>query len=433
MQSNCLALDAAPRKKTTRWACDPDTAVAIGVISALTLLVVVLAMGRVKLKIKRLENNSGRQVTYSKRRSGILKKAKELSILCDIDLMLIMFSPTDKPTICIGDRSTLEEVVAKYTQLTPQERAKRKLESLEVIYLNRQIFRHGFSLDTNLNCCAQKGSKEDFQETRPRCKYSRLSRLAELSAELVSLQGQVAELQKRVSDWSDPEKVDNIDNIRAMEQSLKETINHIQIHKGNFGKQHLIGLQYAATQFQTDMQLPLGLPGESGPSSWFQNGGADGQQAMMLTDESGLLHQRDIAQGYPSYFSTVKQDPDTGGSSSDHGQVVLHHPQPPDFSQTECLTSLHLPSQQFPYAPFDHHGLYSDRIFRPDAVELHAGSVASMDFLSGQYDLPRPGDDASFHNWASAAACSATMFDQQQQQQHQHHQQPQSSPAQVSA
>lgn len=104
MQSNCLALDAAPRKKTTRWACDPDTAVAIGVISALTLLVVVLAMGRVKLKIKRLENNSGRQVTYSKRRSGILKKAKELSILCDIDLILIMFSPTDKPTICIGDR-----------------------------------------------------------------------------------------------------------------------------------------------------------------------------------------------------------------------------------------------------------------------------------------------------------------------------------------
>jgi hypothetical protein len=143
--------------------------------------------------------------------------------------------------------------------------------------------------------------------------------------------------------------------------------------------------------------------------------------------------RRDIAQGYPSYFSTVKQDPDTGGSSSDHGQVVLHHPQPPDFSQTECLTSLHLPSQQFPYPPFDHHGLYSDRIFRPDAVELHAGGVASMDFLSGQYDLPRPGDDASFHNWASAAACSATMFDQQQQQQHQHHQQPQSSPAQVSA
>jgi len=60
-------------------------------------------MGRVKLKIKRLENNSGRQVTYSKRRAGILKKAKELSILCDIDIVLLMFSPTGKPTLCLGE------------------------------------------------------------------------------------------------------------------------------------------------------------------------------------------------------------------------------------------------------------------------------------------------------------------------------------------
>ncbi|KAJ0976325.1 hypothetical protein J5N97_018290 [Dioscorea zingiberensis] len=61
-------------------------------------------MGRVKLKIKRLENSSGRQVTYSKRRAGILKKAKELSILCDIDIVLLMFSPTGKPTLCLGER-----------------------------------------------------------------------------------------------------------------------------------------------------------------------------------------------------------------------------------------------------------------------------------------------------------------------------------------
>ncbi|KAK8931131.1 MADS-box transcription factor 16 [Platanthera zijinensis] len=61
-------------------------------------------MGRVKLKIKRLENLSGRQVTYSKRRAGILKKTKELSILCDIDILLLMFSPTGKPTLCLGEQ-----------------------------------------------------------------------------------------------------------------------------------------------------------------------------------------------------------------------------------------------------------------------------------------------------------------------------------------
>ncbi|KAH0457968.1 hypothetical protein IEQ34_013283 [Dendrobium chrysotoxum] len=60
-------------------------------------------MGRVKLSIKRLENTSRRQITYSKRRTGIVKKAKELSILCDIDILLIMFSPTGKPTLCLGE------------------------------------------------------------------------------------------------------------------------------------------------------------------------------------------------------------------------------------------------------------------------------------------------------------------------------------------
>ncbi|KHG01028.1 Floral homeotic APETALA 3 -like protein [Gossypium arboreum] len=88
-------------------------------------------MGRVKLKIKKLENPNGRQATYAKRKHGIMKKANELSILCDVEIVLLMFSPTNKPSLCIGKRSSIEEIIEKFAQLTPQERAKRKLESLE--------------------------------------------------------------------------------------------------------------------------------------------------------------------------------------------------------------------------------------------------------------------------------------------------------------
>jgi hypothetical protein len=90
-------------------------------------------MGRVKLKIKRLESTSNRQVTYTKRKNGILKKAKELSILCDIDIVLLMFSPTGRATAFHGEHSCIEEVISKFAQLTPQERTKRKLESLEAL------------------------------------------------------------------------------------------------------------------------------------------------------------------------------------------------------------------------------------------------------------------------------------------------------------
>lgn len=53
-------------------------------------------MGRGKIAIKRIESITSRQVTFSKRRKGLLKKAHELSILCDADVSLIVFSSTGR-------------------------------------------------------------------------------------------------------------------------------------------------------------------------------------------------------------------------------------------------------------------------------------------------------------------------------------------------
>ncbi|XP_074339231.1 MADS-box protein FLOWERING LOCUS C-like isoform X2 [Apium graveolens] len=53
-------------------------------------------MGRKKLEIKRIEDKSNRQVTFSKRRSGLFKKAKQLSILCDVPVAALIFSNTGK-------------------------------------------------------------------------------------------------------------------------------------------------------------------------------------------------------------------------------------------------------------------------------------------------------------------------------------------------
>nr|XP_043614623.1 truncated transcription factor CAULIFLOWER D-like isoform X2 [Erigeron canadensis] len=53
-------------------------------------------MGRGKVELKRIENPTNRQVTFSKRRDGLVKKAIELSILCDAEVALIIFSPSGK-------------------------------------------------------------------------------------------------------------------------------------------------------------------------------------------------------------------------------------------------------------------------------------------------------------------------------------------------
>lgn len=49
-------------------------------------------MGRGKIEIKRIDNNTSRQVTFCKRRNGLQKKAYELAVLCDAEVALIVFS-----------------------------------------------------------------------------------------------------------------------------------------------------------------------------------------------------------------------------------------------------------------------------------------------------------------------------------------------------
>ncbi|PKA59503.1 MADS-box protein SVP [Apostasia shenzhenica] len=53
-------------------------------------------MAREKIKIRKIDNATARQVTFSKRRRGLFKKAQELSILCDAEVGLIIFSSTGK-------------------------------------------------------------------------------------------------------------------------------------------------------------------------------------------------------------------------------------------------------------------------------------------------------------------------------------------------
>nr|XP_027124165.1 MADS-box protein SVP-like [Coffea arabica] len=53
-------------------------------------------MVREKIKIKKIDNITARQVTFSKRRRGLFKKAEELAVLCDADVALIIFSAIGK-------------------------------------------------------------------------------------------------------------------------------------------------------------------------------------------------------------------------------------------------------------------------------------------------------------------------------------------------
>ncbi|CAL9022653.1 unnamed protein product [Prunus brigantina] len=55
------------------------------------------SQGRQKIAIAKIEKRSNLQVTFSKRRSGLFKKASELCTLCGVEIAIIVFSPAKKP------------------------------------------------------------------------------------------------------------------------------------------------------------------------------------------------------------------------------------------------------------------------------------------------------------------------------------------------
>ncbi|KAL0421669.1 UNVERIFIED_CONTAM: Agamous-like MADS-box protein [Sesamum latifolium] len=84
-------------------------------------------MGRGRVQLKRIENKINRQVTFSKRRSGLLKKAHEISVLCDADVGLIVFSTKGKLFEYATD-SCMERILERYERYSYAERQLKEPE-----------------------------------------------------------------------------------------------------------------------------------------------------------------------------------------------------------------------------------------------------------------------------------------------------------------
>ncbi|KAG8074645.1 hypothetical protein GUJ93_ZPchr0006g44858 [Zizania palustris] len=100
-------------------------------------------MGRGKIEIKRIENATNRQVTYAKRRTGIMKKARELTVLCDAQVAIIMFSSAGKYHEFCSPATDIKGIFERYQQATgtslwvePYENMQRTLSHLKDINRN---------------------------------------------------------------------------------------------------------------------------------------------------------------------------------------------------------------------------------------------------------------------------------------------------------
>ncbi|XP_017332868.1 myocyte-specific enhancer factor 2B [Ictalurus punctatus] len=88
-------------------------------------------MGRKKIQISRILDQRNRQVTFTKRKFGLMKKAYELSVLCDCEIALIIFNSTNR--LFQYASTDMDKVLLKYTEYSEPHESRTNNDILETL------------------------------------------------------------------------------------------------------------------------------------------------------------------------------------------------------------------------------------------------------------------------------------------------------------
>ncbi|KAL4340883.1 hypothetical protein GQ457_08G015140 [Hibiscus cannabinus] len=166
-------------------------------------------MGRGRVQLRRIENNISRQVTFSKRRAGLLKKAHEISVLCDADVALIVFSNKGK-LFEYSSESSMEIILERY---------EHKL------YAERQFVPTGSDPQANLSleCSKLTSTVEALRRNLRQFQGEELDTLSLRDLQL--LEQQIATSLKRIRTRKNKLMHDSISLLQKRERALQDQNN----------------------------------------------------------------------------------------------------------------------------------------------------------------------------------------------------------------
>lgn len=100
------------------------------------------------------------QVTFTKRKFGLMKKAYELSVLCDCEIALIIFNSTNK--LFQYASTDMDKVLLKYTEYNEPHESRTNSDIVEVSYMDAQALH---------TCMLAQKRWSTYTHARP-CKYT---------------------------------------------------------------------------------------------------------------------------------------------------------------------------------------------------------------------------------------------------------------------
>ncbi|KAE8716354.1 MADS-box transcription factor 18 [Hibiscus syriacus] len=366
-------------------------------------------MGRVKLEIKRIENNTNRQVTFSKRRNGLIKKAYELSILCDIDIALIMFSPSGRISHFSG-RRRIEDVFMRYINLPDREREHAVIfpEQIRHPYVLQPLFPYSFNFSLKLEIhmlklmfclnCSDIQNKEYLlrilQQLRSENDIALQLAKFEIQQEIVRLQQQLQMVEEQLRTYEpDPFRFTSMAELESCEKHLVETLGNVVQRKEYILSNHISSYDPSPIQQQ-------GLPSfENEVVNWQLPD--NGQNQSQIFDASASLNSlRDLSSTVydPLLQGRISNvDPNNMGGDQCH----VSNPNAENFIPwPQSFASAGLQSNSMPPNLYSHvqHGMVGHQ----EMAEMVANEQQQME-IPGNYNSHEKAEVAQSskkHSWA---------------------------------
>nr|XP_061842633.1 myocyte-specific enhancer factor 2C-like isoform X3 [Nerophis lumbriciformis] len=117
-------------------------------------------MGRKKIQITRIMDERNRQVTFTKRKFGLMKKAYELSVLCDCEIALIIFNSTNK--LFQYASTDMDKVLLKYTEYNEPHESRTNSDIVEA--LNKKENKGGESPELESSLILTPHTEEKYKQ-----------------------------------------------------------------------------------------------------------------------------------------------------------------------------------------------------------------------------------------------------------------------------
>ncbi|XP_064422049.1 myocyte enhancer factor 2aa isoform X9 [Latimeria chalumnae] len=250
-------------------------------------------MGRKKIQITRIMDERNRQVTFTKRKFGLMKKAYELSVLCDCEIALIIFNSSNK--LFQYASTDMDKVLLKYTEYNEPHESRTNSDIVETLRKK------------GLNDCDSPDADDCFKHSP--LMEDRYSKLNEESDFIFKRGAALNKKEHRGCDSPDP------DTSYVLTPHTEEKYKKINEEFDNMMRNHKIAPALPPQNFSMSVTVPVSNPNAlsySNPGSSLVTPSLAGSTSLtdtsMLSPPQPTLHRNVVSPGAP------QRPPSTGNA-----------------------------------------------------------------------------------------------------------------------